>query len=39
MGFSSIGVMANSLLLQLTGKKLSKMPEPKEDQDGDDDNV
>jgi Cu2+-exporting ATPase len=39
MGFSSIGVMANSLLLQLTGKKLSKMPEPREDQDGDDDNV
>ena len=39
MGFSSIGVMANSLLLQLTGKKLSKMPEPKEDRDGNDENV
>ena len=41
MGFSSIGVMANSLLLQLTGKKLSKMPESNkvEDDVGGDENV
>ena len=41
MGFSSIGVMANSLLLQLTGKKLSKMPESNkvEDDEGGDENV
>ena len=41
MGFSSIGVMANSLLLQLTGKKLSKMPESTkgEDDEGGDENV